>query len=152
MSTQRCGIFPKAREIDSFMVRDAAGKDWTPKRLQGSPTLVIFGYPGCQQSCPEIIQTVQAIRAAHAIKVLFVSVNDNQCLVKLKALADEHDFIATRGCFEDVMHSLGENKPMKDPSEHPKAIFALDSESRWVGWWRVPADVERVVSDLGRVA
>ncbi len=160
--------FPAARELPDFSLLDGAGRAFTRRDLEGTPTLLFFGFTHCPDVCPTtLLKLAQVRRQAPlpgGLRVAFVSVDpqrDTPAVVGQYVHAFDPQFIGltgepsavaelARGCGVAVnrVELPGGDYTM----DHSAVIFLLDADARLVGLFTPPFNAAALAQDLRAVA
>jgi protein SCO1 len=160
--------FPSARAVPDFSLLDGQGRAFTRRDLEGTPTLVFFGFTHCPDVCPTtLVKLAQVRRQAQlpgGLRVLFVSVDpqrDTPAVVGQYVHAFDPQFIGLSGepaALAELARRFGVavnrvELPGGDYTmDHSAVIFLLDADARLVGLFTPPFNVGTLSADLRSVA
>ena len=159
---------PAARAIPDFTLLDAEGRTFTRRDLEGTPSLVFFGFTHCPDVCPTtLVKLVQARKQAAlpgGLRVVFVSVDpqrDTPPVIGQYVRAFDPQFIGLTGdpsSLAELARRFGVavsrvELPGGDYTmDHSAVIFLLDADARLVGLFTPPFNAAALAQDLRAVA
>lgn len=174
-TTQAVTLFPQARPLPPFSLRQSDGTQLADGELKGHWTLVFLGFTFCPDVCPTTLaELAQAQKTWHSMpesirpRVLFVSVDpdrDTPAKIGEYAHAFHADTLAATAdlpTLENFAKSLGfvfmkvpgksfDQNPNDYSMDHSSNIAVLDPQGRMVGMIRPPfkpADIARDMQAL----
>ena len=150
-----------------FQLVDQSGQTVTEKNLQGTPTIIFFGFTHCPDVCPTaLFEMSEILRAmdkdANRINAFFVSVDperDTPAIMKdylgsfdpnLKGLTGSPEAVA-----EIVLayRVYAKKVPLKDGDytmDHTALIYLMDRDGRFVAPFNIKRRPEDAAADLKR--
>ncbi len=156
------------RGTGTFTLVDDTGRTYTQAQLQGTPTLVFFGFTHCPDVCPTTLYKLAQLERAGVVphlKVVFVSVDparDTPAALKqyvsafgapaLIGVTGPERAIATVAAHFGVAY---ERVPLPGGDytiDHSAVVFLLDRAARVVAVFTAPFDTKVLRADLARVA
>ena len=158
---------PQPRSVGEFSLIDQNSAQFTAARLQGTATLVYFGYTHCPDVCPvTLLQLAQVVKSAvvPGLRVVFISVDparDTAAQLAQYVHAFDPDFIGLTGTpamLQSVAQRFGVaflrvDLPGGDYTlDHSSTIFLMDARGRNVAVFTPPYDVKSLTEDLRRAA
>ncbi|MCL6714305.1 SCO family protein [Pseudomonas sp. R2.Fl] len=171
-ATQAVTMYPQARPLPEFSLRQSDGTQLASGELKGHWTLVFLGFTFCPDVCPttlaELAQSQNQWRAlpdSTRPRVLFVSVDperDTPNKVGEYAHAFHPDTLAATAdapTLENFAKSLGfvfmkvpgkgfEQNPNDYSMDHSSAIAVLDPQGRLAGLIRPPFRPDAIATDM----
>lgn len=171
-TTHSISLYPQARNLPPFSLRQSDGTQLASGELNGHWTLVFLGFTHCPDVCPTTLaQLAQAQKQWQALpdsirpRVLFVSVDperDTPTRIGEYAHAFHPDTLAVTAdlpTLEDFAKSLGfvfmkapgknyDQNPNDYSMDHSSAIVVLDPQGRAAGLMRPPFDPKAIAADL----
>lgn len=170
--TEAVSLFPQARPLPDFALRQSDGTQLTAGELKGHWTLVFLGFTFCPDVCPTTLaELAQAQKQWTTLpdsirpRVLFVSVDpgrDTPTRIGEYAHAFHADTLAATAdlpSLEAFARSLGfvfmkvpgehfEQNPQDYSMDHSANIAVLDPQGRMVGLIRPPLQPAAIGADL----
>lgn len=170
--TQAVTLFPQARPLPPFSLRQSDGTQLASGELNGHWTLVFLGFTFCPDVCPTTLaELAQAQKAWQSMpesirpRVLFVSVDpdrDTPAKVGEYAHAFHSDTLAATAdvpTLENFAKALGfvfmkvpgkniDANPNDYTMDHSSSIAVLDPQGRMVGMIRPPFKPADIARDL----
>jgi protein SCO1/2 len=158
---------PQPRSPGEFSLIDQNNAQFTAARLQGTPTLVYFGYTHCPDVCPvTMLQLAQVVKSGvvPGLRVVFISVDparDTPTQLAQYVHAFDPDFIGLTGTaamLQTVAQRFGVaflrvDLPGGDYSmDHSSTLFLMDARGHNVAIFNAPYDVKSLTQDLRRAA
>lgn len=150
-----------------FTLTDHNGKAFTEKDLEGSPTLVFFGFTHCPDVCPTALFDVsEVLRAAGSdgdrVRVLFVSIDperDTPAMMKDYVSSFDDRIIGLTGTPEqiDVIAKAYKVYARKVPTgdapddytmDHTAIVYLLDKQGRFVNAFNLERPPEEAAKEL----
>ena len=169
-ATQSVTLYPQARPLPAFSLRQSDGTQLTSGELNGHWTLVFLGFTHCPDICPTTLAQLAvaqkqwaAMPEASRPRVLFVSADperDTPEMIGKYAHAFHPDTIAATAPIpqlQDFTRSLslvfmkvpGDSGQPNDYSiDHSAALVLLDPQARMAGVVQPPLDIAGIASDL----
>ena len=171
-ATQSITLYPQARALPPFSLRQSDGTQLTSGELNGHWTLVFLGFTYCPDVCPTTLaELAQAQKQWQALpdsirpRVLFVSVDperDTPTRIGEYAHAFHPDTIAATAdvpALEDFAKSLGfvfmkvpgknfETNPQDYSMDHSSGIAVIDPQGRVAGLMRPPFNPKAIAADM----
>lgn len=171
-ATQSITLYPQARALPPFSLRQADGTQLTSGELNGHWTLVFLGFTHCPDICPTTLaELAQAQKQWQELpdsirpRVLFVSVDperDTPTRIGEYAHAFHPDTLAATAdlpALENFAKSLGfvfmkapgkhfDQNPNDYSMDHSSAIAVLDPQGRAAGLIRPPFNPKAIAADL----
>jgi protein SCO1/2 len=162
-------VLPEPREIPPFELVDHEGRAFGPARLQGSWSLLFFGFTHCPDICPGALYDLHLLdemlvdahgRGAH--QVLFVSVDperDTPERLKDYVRYFDPDFAAVTGEHEQlepltrklgIAYRIEEHEAGADAYnvDHSASILLMDPQGRLHGVFPAPHDVAAMAQSM----
>lgn len=170
--TQTVTLFPQARPLPPFSLRQSDGTQLTSGELNGHWNLVFLGFTFCPDVCPTTLAELAQAQAqwtglADSVRpqVVFVSVDperDTPTRIGEYAHAFHPDTIAATAdvpTLENFARSLGfvfmkvpgktfEQNPQDYSMDHSSAIAVLDPQGRLAGLIRPPFQPKAIAEDM----
>jgi protein SCO1 len=158
---------PQPKSIADFHLTDQAGRPFSLHDLQGSPSLVFFGFTHCPDVCPTTLVKLAQVKKTAAVpglKVLLVTVDperDTPSVLGLYVHAFSPDFIGLTGDNRAIVKmaanfGVAVNKvdlPGGDYTmDHSAVVFLLNNQGRVAGIFTPPFDIGKLATDLDRAA
>jgi protein SCO1/2 len=158
---------PRPKPIADFHLIDNLGKPFSLRDLQGTPTLVFFGFTRCPDVCPTtLLKLAQAKKTAaiSGLRVVFVTVDparDTPPAVGLYVHAFDPDFIGLTGDEKSINRMAADfgvavskvDLPGGDYTmDHSAVVFLLNNQGQVAGIFTPPFDIPRLAADLDRAA
>lgn len=155
--------YPQARALADFELRDAAGKPLTKRGLEGTPTLVFFGFTHCPDVCPTTLAKLAQVRKQAGVadlKVLFISVDpqrDTPEAIGQYVRAFDPQFQGATGGARTIAalaaaFGVAVNRielPGGDYTmDHSAVVFLLDDAADIVAIFTPPFDAAAIARDL----
>lgn len=171
-ATQTVTLFPQARPLPPFSLRQSDGTQLTDGELKGHWTLVFLGFTFCPDVCPTTLAELAQAQAqwkdlpdSTRPRVLFVSVDperDTPTRIGEYAHAFHPDTMAATAdipTLENFTKSLGfvfmkvpgdgfEQNPNDYSMDHSSAIGVLDPQGRLAGLIRPPFQPKAIAADM----
>ena len=171
-ATQSVTLYPQARPLPAFSLRQSDGTQLTSGELNGHWTLVFLGFTHCPDICPTTLaELAQAQKQWMGMpdsirpRVLFVSVDperDTPLRIGEYAHAFHADTLAATAdlpALEDFAKSLGfvfmkmpgknfEQNPNDYSMDHSSGIAVIDPQGRVAGLMRPPFDPKAIAADM----
>ena len=171
-ATQSITLYPQARPLPAFSLRQSDGTQLTSGELNGHWTLVFLGFTHCPDICPTTLaELAQAQKQWTGMpdsirpRVLFVSVDperDTPLRIGEYAHAFHADTLAATAdlpALEDFAKSLGfvfmkvpgknfEQNPNDYSMDHSSGIAVIDPQGRVAGLMRPPFDPKAIAADM----
>lgn len=167
-------VLPVPLEIPDFSLTDHRGEPFDRGRLEGSWSLLFFGYTYCPDICPLTLQSLAPVQdllareprtQAAAVQVVFVSVDPERDPVGRmnEYVAFFHpDLIGATGeseQLERLTQAVGAHSRRSEPEaegsgylvDHAASLFLVDPRARLVALLNDPHDPEEFVELLARV-
>jgi protein SCO1/2 len=159
--------FPIARPIGELALTADTGRAFSLRDLQGSPTLVFFGFTHCPDVCPTTLAKlakVSKLAALPDLRVLFVSVDparDTPAVLAQYVHAFDPDFVGATADAREISRIAQKfgvavarvDLPGGDyMMDHSAAVFLLDRRAQIVAVFTPPFDVTPLAADLRRIA
>lgn len=157
---------PRPRALLDFRLQDTSGKDFTPDRLLGHPTLLFFGFTNCPDVCPTTLATLAQLErqgVLPAAQVVFVSIDperDTATALQSYLSAFNAGFIGVRGdraALAPLLRSLNAIAVREDlpgggyTMDHSATLYLLDTKGRLVAVFSPPFSLPALSADLRRV-
>ncbi|WP_454830283.1 SCO family protein [Pseudoxanthomonas wuyuanensis] len=170
--TQTVTLFPQARPLPPFSLRQSDGTQLTSGELAGHWNLVFLGFTFCPDICPTTLAELAQAQAqwsglADSVRpqVVFVSVDperDTPTRIGEYAHAFHPDTIAATAdvpALENFARSLGfvfmkvpgktfDQNPQDYSMDHSSAIAVLDPQGRLAGLIRPPFQPKAIAEDM----
>ena len=170
-ATQTVTLFPQARPLPPFSLRQSDGTQLADGELKGHWTLVFIGFTHCPDVCPTTLAQLKVaqdqwanIPEARRPRVLFVSVDperDTPEITGTYAHAFHQDTLAATGTqqqLEDFARGLSlvfMKNPPDDPAkpdryavDHSAALAVIDPEGRMSGVIQPPFEPGKIATDF----
>lgn len=171
-ATQSITLYPQARPLPAFSLRQSDGTQLTSGELNGHWTLVFLGFTHCPDICPTTLaELAQAQKQWTGMpdsirpRVLFVSVDperDTPIRIGEYAHAFHADTLAATAdipALEDFAKSLGfvfmkvpgkgfDQNPNDYSMDHSSGIAVIDPQGRVAGLMRPPFDPKAIAADM----
>ncbi|SKC44805.1 SCO family protein [Pseudoxanthomonas indica] len=171
-ATRAVTLFPQARPLPAFSLRQSDGTQLADGELKGHWTLVFLGFTFCPDVCPTTLAELaqaqkpwQAMPESIRPRVLFVSVDpdrDTPAKIGEYAHAFHPDTLAATAdlpTLENFAKSLGfvfmkvpgkhfDENPDDYSMDHSSNIAVLDPQGRMVGMIRPPFKPADIAADL----
>lgn len=173
-ATLRDGPFlrlPQAKPLADFALYDDAGEPWSKTSLQGSWTLVFFGFTNCPHVCPDtLFRLTEAVRKLDGRlpperlpAVLFIGVDperDTPAALQRYRARFGGDIEAVSGPdaqLRALAVQLGAHYVVPDHEpdqwynvDHSVNVLLLDPGAQWVGVFSAPHDSDAIADALAR--
>ena len=158
---------PQSKVVGEFQLSDTSGRAFTPKDLQGAPTLVFFGFTHCPDVCPTTLAKLAQVRRradVAGLRVLFISVDpqrDTPAPLAVYVHAFDPQFQGLTGDPRTIAglaanFGVAVNRvelPGGDYTmDHSAVVFLLDDSAHIVGVFTPPFEVAALSADLSRAA
>ena len=158
---------PQSKALSAFQLTDTNGHAFTRRDLEGSPTLVFFGFTHCPDVCPTTLLKLAQVRrraAVPGLRVLFVSVDpqrDTAALLgqylhafdpQFQGLTGDPQTIARLAANFGVAVNRVELPGGDYTMDHSAVVFLLDDSARIVAVFTPPFEVAALSADQTRAA
>jgi protein SCO1/2 len=155
------------RSVADFQLIDHLGHPFTPRELQGKPSLVFFGFTHCPDVCPTTLvklAQVKKVLGLAGLQVLFVSVDpgrDTPTALGLYVHAFDPNFIGLTGepaALQKLTAQFGVAVNRVDlpggdyTMDHSAVLFLLNTHGQIVAIFTPPFDVQHLAQDLQAAA
>jgi protein SCO1/2 len=158
---------PQSRAVSEFQLTDTSGRPFTRRDLEGSPTLVFFGFTHCPDVCPTtLLKLAQVRRRARVagLRVLLVSVDPQRDTPSVLGpyvhafdpqfqgvTGDPHTIARLAATFGVAINRV--ELPGGDYTmDHSAVVFVLDASAHIVAIFTPPFEVGALSADLARAA
>tara|TARA_B100000700_G_C14748001_1_gene716140 strand:+ start:163 stop:753 length:591 start_codon:yes stop_codon:yes gene_type:complete len=137
--------------------------------LKGVYTLIFFGYTNCPDYCPDTLVKVRKLfksiedkKINKNVNLLFISVDTKDKVSKIKKYVEYFDksFVGIETNSKNlellskrvgVYYKKISNEGSIDFYDHTGAIFLTDKESKLIGIYTPPIDINNILEDVIRV-
>ncbi|MFU8878428.1 MAG: SCO family protein, partial [Wenzhouxiangellaceae bacterium] len=168
---EAASIYPEARIISDFSLRDADGREFSQADLSGSISLLFFGFTHCPDICPDTLavlararEKLETMRVEQLPEVIFVSVDperDGGATMREYVEYFHPAFRAVTGddqALERLTSQVGAMYVLGVPDEqgfysvdHSGMVVIIDSGGRMIGRFRTGVDADSMAADLFRL-
>jgi protein SCO1/2 len=158
-------VYDVPRRFSGFALQDQRGQLFTQDWLDGSWSLLFFGYTFCPDICPLTLATIRQFEqtleevepaAASAVQVAMISVDPQrdtpEKLAQYMAFFGE-DYVGATGEYIDIFNLARQlniafgYQPQEDGSylvNHSGEIALINPEGHFHGFFKVPHDPEKM--------
>lgn len=167
VTTAAATVLPAPRPLPEFRLVDHQGQPFGLANLQGSWSLLFFGFTHCPDICPNTLSLLQGVTSTleqeapeAKLKVVFISVDpqrDTTLVLKDYVEYFDPEFVAATGDDAELQKLTGAlympyvRVPSKNDQylmEHSGALVLLNSQAQAVAYFSPPLQLRPIVDDL----
>src|SRR5690606_33154679 len=152
---QSAGFYlPQPLPLEPFTLVDHEAQPFTPDRLEGRWTLLVFGYTHCPDVCPVTLAQVRDARA-------LLEQQSPALDVAAYVAAFDEDLVGVTGTAEAIAAFAGQLRVKYAPTrrssggylvDHSSAVALLTPRAELAALFSVPLRPERLAADLRAIA